>query len=255
MRFQCKFHRLIVAWNFFKFTFLQIQSIKRLTIYSLYTLSIFKLLIGIAPGGVVSVWLEGYRKKEIFFGQAEKINLDPGRGFNLPFDSKAESDAYIEKQLVNVLNPEELELLKKHGVPFGLWARYRNLYKWVPTYKDGKAPQKDIPVDYLNGELNWISPVLSEEIANTPRPLPRHLEFRAPTGDGSNFYVINFDEFELMSAFEKLGTSEEKIYVEFDPRDPVQLMKIKAAGRKNFIRSVVVQVTILRLPYFMTPVN
>lgn len=193
------------------------------------------IMVGIAPGGAVSVWLEGYRTKEIFFGQAEKIDIDPGTGFNLPFDSKAESDAYIEKQIVNVLNPDELQSLKKNGVPFGTWARYRKLYKWIPTYKEGSTPKKAIPIDYLNGESSWIEPVLSDEIANAPRPLPRHLKFRASIGEVSNYYVIDFDEFELMHAFEKLGSKGEKVYLEFEPKDPVQLMKVRVHNDKESI--------------------
>lgn len=61
--------------------------------------------------------LQNYRS---FFGQAEKIDVDPSNGFNLPFDSKAESDAYIQKQLINVLDASELESLKKMVFHSGL---------------------------------------------------------------------------------------------------------------------------------------
>lgn len=73
--------------------------------------------IGIAPGGVVAVWLDGYETREIFFGQAEKVTISPSNGFRLPFDSKEESDVYIEKQLANVLTPEQLAALKKMASP------------------------------------------------------------------------------------------------------------------------------------------
>ena len=193
------------------------------------------VMVGIAPGGAVSVWVKGSRVTEVFFGQAEKVNIEPSQGFNLPFDSKAESDAYVLDVLTDVLNPEELASLKKNGVPFGVWARYRKLYKWIPSYKDGRTPKDTIPVDYLNGESNWIDPILNDEIANTPRPLPRHLKFRAFAGDKSYYYVIYFDEFELMNTFEKLGAHNEKVYLEFEPRAPVQLMKIRVYNEKESI--------------------
>ncbi len=194
------------------------------------------IMVGVAPGGVVSVWLKGWRIKEIFFGQADKKDIDPADGFGLPFKSKAESDAYLEKQLVNVLEPEELDALKKNGVPFGTWARYRNLYRWAPTYKDAKNPtKKEIYVDYLNGELNIVPTIFTEDMANTPRPLPRELKFSVDMGNQRILYIIRFDEFELMDAFEKLSASGEKVYIEFDAQVPRHLMKIRVHNDKESI--------------------
>ncbi len=186
------------------------------------------IMVGIAPGGAVSVWLEGYRRKEIFFGQADKVELEPADGFNLPFESKSEADDYIRDVLIDVLEPEELESLKNNGVPFGTWARYRNLYKWAPTYKDGKiSTDKEINVHYLNGELNRVPSMFTEAMASTPRSLPRALKFSVAIGNSSVFFVIRFDEFELMEAFEKLGANGEKVSIEFDARMPPQFMKIR----------------------------
>jgi len=92
-----------------------------------------EMMVGIAPGGAVSVWVSGYRVIEVFFGQAEKIELDPGQAFSLPFKDKQAADEYIEEGLIEALRPEELESLRKNGIPFGLWARYRKLYDWSPT--------------------------------------------------------------------------------------------------------------------------
>ncbi len=46
------------------------------------------IMAGVAPGGVVSVWLGGYRIQEVFFGQAEKVELGASEGFDLPLESK-----------------------------------------------------------------------------------------------------------------------------------------------------------------------
>ncbi len=44
------------------------------------------IMAGIAPGGVVAVWVIGRESyHEVFFGRAEKIDLDPGRAFS-PWD-------------------------------------------------------------------------------------------------------------------------------------------------------------------------
>ena len=194
------------------------------------------IMIGIAPGGAVSVWLKGYRVTEVFFGQAEKIDVDPSDGFNLPFDSRAESDAYIESVITDSLTASELESLKKNGVPFGTWARYRNLYKWIPAYTSGKMTTDErMPVNYLNGESYWEPTFFDEEMQNTPRPLPRELEFSVNMGDESILYIIKFEDFELMEIFEKLGSNGEKVYIEFDAQVPRKNMKIRVYNENESI--------------------
>jgi len=112
------------------------------------------IMAGIAPGGAVSVWVLGSGDyTEVFFGQAEKIDLDSGAAFGLPFESEEQEKWYIEKQLENVLEPEELASLKKNGVPFGLWERYRHHYTWQPILtSDFELTYVDF--EFLNGERN-----------------------------------------------------------------------------------------------------
>jgi hypothetical protein len=78
------------------------------------------IMIGVAPGGDVSVWVNGATTKEIFAGKAEKITMSATSGFGLPFDSEAEGEKYMDDILVGALEREELESLKKNGIPFGL---------------------------------------------------------------------------------------------------------------------------------------
>lgn len=186
-------------------------------------------LLGIAPGGAVAVWLSGARTVEVYFGQAEEIQLTPSQAFKVPFIDKADSDDYIQTVLTDAVTPEQLAHIKAHGAPVGMWARYRNLYKWAPVYTAGKNPIKsEMTVDYLNGESYWTPTFFTDELTNTPKPLPLHLEFRAQvTKDETAFYIIDFEPIELMEAFEKLGTNGEKVFIEFDPQIPVTNMKIR----------------------------
>ena len=194
------------------------------------------IMLGIAPGGAVSVWLKGYKITEVFFGQAEKVNIDPGDGFGLPFDSKEESDAYIEGILTDSLNESELKSLQKNGVPFGTWARYRNLYKWAPVYPEGKLPRKsEMTVDFLNGEMYVVPTIFNEEMIDTSRPLPRALHFSVVMGDEAVMYMVKFEEFELMNAFEKLGANGDKVYIEFDAQVPRHHMKIRVYNSEESI--------------------
>lgn len=186
-------------------------------------------ILGVAPGGAISVWLGGPDVIEVFFGQAEKIEIDPALAFELPFKSKEQSDEYVNGALKDSLTSEQIAHLEAHGVPIGTWSRYRNLYRWSPIYKEGKTvTDLQMSAEFLNGESYWIPTIFNEEFANTPKPLPLHLEFSAQaTRDDTPFYVIDFDPIELMEAFEKLGANGEKVFIEFDPRIPVTDMKIR----------------------------
>ena len=188
-----------------------------------------QILLGIAPGGAVSVWLDGMRTIEVYFGQAEKIELTPSEAFRLPFKSKQQSDEYVEKALAGNVTPEQLAYIKTHGAPIGAWARFRNLYKWSPVYREGKNPTRsEMPANFLNGERYELPTHFNEEFANIPKPLPSHLEFRAQaTQDERPVYIIDFEPFELMEAFEKLGSHGEKVFIEFDAQVPRQNMKIR----------------------------
>jgi hypothetical protein len=73
---------------------------------------------------------------------------------------------------------------------------------------------------------------------SVPRPLPRTLKFSAPVGQESYYFIVNFDEFELMDAFEKLGARGEKVYLEFEPRVPRKNMKIRVYNDKQSIELI-----------------
>ncbi len=186
-------------------------------------------LLGIAPGGAMSVWLEGTRVIEVFFGQAKKVEMTPSAAFDLPFKSKEQSDDYIDSALGDSVTPEQLAYIKTHGAPIGIWARYRHLYKWSPVYKEGKnATDSEMTALYLNGERYDAPTYFNDELAKTPKPLPIQLKFSAQaTKDEAPFYVIDFEPVELMEAFEKLGAHGEKVYIEFDAQVPVTNMKIR----------------------------
>jgi len=186
------------------------------------------IMAGIAPGGAVSVWVIGSGDyKEVFFGQAKKIDLDPGSAFALPFESEADADAYIAKQLVNVLEPEEIESLKKSGIPFGLWARYRHHYTWEPVLTAG-FPVNSISYEFLNGERY-------KKTGMVLRPVPKEMRFKTVIQDKRKIFIVKFDEFEIMDAFEKLGANNQKVYMEFEPRLPRDQTKVRLYNDKESI--------------------
>lgn len=193
-----------------------------------------KIMAGIAPGGVVAVWVKGTNNTEIFFGQAEKINFDPSAAFALPFKNKADSDKYVEEGLIESITPEELTALKKNGIPFGLWERYRNLYDWRLTLSEGPLSGKS-NVKFLNGEfLRRWKPVKAVDV-DILRPIPRRISFETVVNGVETIFIVHMDEFEMMDAFENLGTNNQKVYLEFEPRLPRTAIKVRLYNDKESI--------------------
>ena len=193
------------------------------------------ILLGIAPGGVVVVWITSADIIEVFFGHAEKIELPPNAAFGLPFQSKEQADHYIESTLAESVSTEQLAYIKKYGPPFGVWDRFRKLYKWAPIYKDGKFPHdQELVARFINGERYKVPVHFTNEYANIPKPLLKVTNFRAGGPQGP-IYDIDFDEIELIEVFEKLGSNGELVYLEFDPQLPELKMKIRAYNDKESI--------------------
>jgi len=193
-----------------------------------------RIMAGIAPGGAVAVWVIGSNQREVFFSQAEKIELSPSQAFGLPFKNKEESDAYIAKQLVNSLTKEERDSIVKDGVPFGLWARYRNLFDWRLTLSKGfKSDITDI--EFVNGEFirDWL--IVSKDDTDIQRPVPKRLTFRAIIDNRNILYTVDMDEFETMDTFGKLGANNQKVYLEFEPRLPREQLKARLYNDKESI--------------------
>ncbi len=189
-----------------------------------------RIMVGVAPGGTVAVWVTGRKTVEVFFGQAQKVDLDPGSAFDVPFDSEEDADTYIREVLEEELTPAELQSLKKHGIPFGVWARYRNRYDWLPTFSGGHYPT-DADVIYLNGEniTNWNSTDKKE--LNIQRPVPQEVRFMGEQA----LYTVTFDDIETMAAFEKLGANGKKVFLEFEPRMPRTNIRIRLYNDKESI--------------------
>ena len=116
------------------------------------------VLVGIAPGGVVVLWVgKGYFPiKEIGRYQAEKIALREPEGLDnhqrLIFDKE-----YAKRLLTNnTIIPEDFrEANKNKPIPFGLWDSYRDhQYQWYPTFEIPNGRIGDVDYQYWNGEAD-----------------------------------------------------------------------------------------------------
>ena len=174
-----------------------------------------KIIVGVAPGGAVSVWLWRYEKiTEVFFGQAEKIDGD-WRWINT--NPKYPREEYIKIGIKEALKtPEALAALKKNGVPIGLWERYRKRYDWQPLFTNMDLRDQQINlIKYFNGEQDYLNYPLEKEVAASTRAIPSYLSFVwQPEKGKARLFDLTFDEDEIFAAFQKLGGHGEPLKIE-----------------------------------------
>lgn len=193
-----------------------------------------RIMVGVAPGGAVAVWVVGFNTVEVFFGYAQKVEVDPSRAFDVPFESKKESDNYIREVMEGLLTPEELQSLKKNGVPFGLWERYRKRYDWVPRFSEGHKPEY-INVIFVNGENDRRWFLGDGQGPHSSHPVPGKISFFTILNTKKVLIEARLDEFETMAAFEKLGANGRKVFLEFDPRSPRTETRVRLHNDKDSI--------------------
>lgn len=166
------------------------------------------IVAGMAPGGVVVVWVNGGAS-----------NVDIGRFQAAETKVRMEDfapSAFTNNQTtyVNAMMKEDTEVvdnLAKNGVPFGLWDRYRERFSQRPVFKfdqTHKVETNNVSVSYFNGE---IEPLYFGKCAENEFKLrARVKEMRVGWTDSSagktqNYVLeIRFDEAEMFEMYKEV---------------------------------------------------
>ena len=196
------------------------------------------VVVGIAPGGVVVLWVgKGYFPiKEIGRYQAEKIALREPEGLDnhqkLIFDKE-----YAKRLLTNnTIIPEDFrEANKNKPIPFGLWDSYRdNQYQWYPTFEIPNGRIGDVDYQYWNGEADTFfftdfvalegqkDVFAPQELYHDIRKLPlyKEIRFTYKAEDGIKYGVgLQFDWEDILATYKKVfGEHPEEVKAHLDIR-------------------------------------
>ena len=196
------------------------------------------IVVGIAPGGVVVLWVGyGYLPlTEIGRYQAEKIELREPEGLDnhqrLIFDKE-----YAKRLLTNnTIIPEDFrEANKNKPIPFGLWDSYRdNQYQWYPTFEIPNGKIGDVDYQYWNGEADTFfftdfialegqkDVFAPKELYHDIRKLPlyKEISFTYKAEDGIKYGVgLQFDWEDILATYKKVfGEHPEEVKAHLDIR-------------------------------------
>jgi hypothetical protein len=167
------------------------------------------IIVGIAPGGVVVLWLSGsgiqveagrFQAKETIGNMAKFIGRE---------DVKVSKDAYIKDELSR--RKKVTDNLAKNAIPYGLWDKYRERFNFRPVVKYDQ-PQlvkiSDLSLEYFNGEKDNMYPdrIQKNEFSQKARVKEMRAVWTASVANKPMGYVldINFDEAEMFKAYQEV---------------------------------------------------
>ena len=181
------------------------------------------IIAGMAPGGLVVVWVKGLDGSaiEVAHYQASKTKMDP-ETFTYALGSELKvSSVYVRE----TLGEERVKYIAKHSIPLGLWNTYRERFNWHPVIHFDQSPKvepKELTLVYSNGEQEKL---FSKDITENPfrmRARLKEIDIDWAITDPesqmqSNFWApIKFDETEMLRAYSEA--------YENDPNQPAELL-------------------------------
>ena len=196
------------------------------------------VVVGLAPGGVVVLWIgKGYKKiTEIGRYQAKKIDLREPPGLDdherLIF-SKEDREETLNSDLA--IPKAVREANKNKPIPFGLWDSYRdNQYQWYPTFEIPNGRIGDVDYQYWNGEADTFfftdfialegqkDVFAPQELYHNIRKLPlfKEIRFTYKAEDGIKYGVLVQFEWEgTLATYKKVfGEHPEEVKAHLDIR-------------------------------------
>jgi Protein of unknown function (DUF2931) len=175
-----------------------------------------ELIIGLAPGGVVVLWLDGSASKvEIGRFQAKEIYVNKLDFQPVKIEDETQ-EQYFERRFKVCVSKEIQEQIKKEGIPFGLWDEYRTKYNWrfhTLSYKQNAEELVTEQItDFLNGEFTKNS---NEQMQITKEFTPKPVPWRTGFTYKDNNSDAEFDKVEIMQAFKTLSKKH--------PNEPIEI--------------------------------
>jgi hypothetical protein len=171
------------------------------------------ITVGLAPGGLVVVWLTGLNKSiEIAHFQAEETNVSVNEFYRNP-DEDTQQEFY--DYFYNAYIPKQVQAyIKEKGVPVNLWNNYRTKYNYhfnLHFYKSDKE-SSDRYIKYLNGEEEIIK--IEETSIEKTKALPAYARLYFSQFNAE----VEFDGEEILDAFKKISKNHPNATIEIEAR-------------------------------------
>jgi hypothetical protein len=185
------------------------------------------LTVGLAPKGMVVLWMCKYNQIEIGRYQAQEV-------------SKVETDEIFKEELAYLLingkrpkiiskeqlknreiPPKVIEKIKQGTISYKQWDDYRLRYNWKVEFNKPLKMYRYF-IEYYNGEKqHYLPPRMSQELSNkiilrpSSKVVPNYINIYVSAPNGRNYQLLlsPLDEQETIEAFKTLETASPKAII------------------------------------------
>lgn len=162
---------------------------------------------GLAPGGVVVVWISGGPMiTEIGRFKAEETTIKM-EDF-APNAFTGDRTAFVKSIMDS--DPDATDNLRKNGIPFGLWDKYRQRFNQRPVLEfdqEHKGELSSIYLNYYNGERDVVYPEKWEKNDFKLRARVKEMQIswtNLLSGKQQGYYFdVKFDEAEMFKVYQQ----------------------------------------------------
>ena len=164
------------------------------------------VVVGLAPGGVVVVWIYG-NDQQVEIGRYQAKETQVLMENYVPGNSTISQKEYFD---MSASVPEAYENLKNKGIQFGIWDTYRKKYNWRTKIEIPNHTFKRMNIEMYNGEEETLFNESIKINSFKARAIPRLLSFAFEDVNGRQtiFQVRYFDEEEIFSLFQKMDENQ-----------------------------------------------
>ena len=165
------------------------------------------IIVGLAPGGCVSIWLETEGLVlEVATFQASEVKLDWKSVLDNEHVSRKD---YIHMVLEEALGQDGLVELKIKGIPENLSEVHRKQYDWAPEVAGAKLLALKLKTN--NGEYETFNSLVGPR-DRVNRAVPKTIYLDWQDAQGAKFtFEAELSEGEAIQAYDKLGTGKENV--------------------------------------------
>lgn len=177
------------------------------------------LTAGLAPKGMVVVWIDGLNKVELGRYQARELSKkEANEVFKRHFKSSGNMPETIDKLEFNRIPSAIQEIIRQDKISCKQWDDYRLRYNWKVEFNKPLEMYRYF-IDYYNSEKSgYLPPSISQEdfnkviLESSSKVIPSYLGMYVTAKNGRNYLIRleTLDEQETIEAFKKLDQASPK---------------------------------------------
>jgi hypothetical protein len=167
------------------------------------------IVIGMAPGGVVAVWVglsNSTRLVEVAHYKAQETIITPDEYYKINENVDRLDQKQFYERLYSYTSDEIRNEITQNGIPYGLWDRYRTKNNWRCQMEFlGSQKARAIPLEMYNGEAEYLELEALTHNSFKPRAILKKIYNLSWIDDTIVWQTkVSFEEAEIFDSFKNI---------------------------------------------------